>query len=83
MFTALLALTVTIHGQAVTLPPIGTPAYSASCVITRAAEDDVRAFCPEDGVTYRYDFDGQPEMARFPHRFPDRAAGWVVSEDAR
>jgi hypothetical protein len=68
------------HGT-LTLPDIGTPAYSASCTITHAWEDgSARATCTEDGATYSYDPDGSPTI-NGRTRIPARDAGWyeVVS----
>jgi hypothetical protein len=40
-------------------PIIGTPAYNASCTITREWEDhSAIAYCSEDGATYAFDADG-------------------------
>lgn len=73
-----LGITIITNGHAITLPDIGTPQYSASCQVTRNADDDVRARCREDGAVYRYDFDGSPHIERDHGRIPAWSAGWYV-----
>jgi hypothetical protein len=72
-------LTIVNNGRVATLPYIGTPDYSRTCVIVRNWDDDVLARCREDGAVYRYDFDGSPEIDRDYNRIPSWSAGWYVT----
>jgi hypothetical protein len=71
-----LGFTIITNGHTVTLPDIGNAQYTRSCQVTRNHEDDVLARCREDGVTYRYDFDGSPHIERDYGRIPAWSAGW-------
>jgi hypothetical protein len=61
------------HGRGtLTLPYIGTPAYSDSCTITHAWEDhSAIAYCTEDGATYHYDPDGDITTGKEPGWYAD------------
>lgn len=62
-------------GRTLTLPFIGTPAFSDSCSIYAAWEDgSALAFCSEDGTRWAHDPDGQsvPGIVSNPVREP----GW-------
>lgn len=60
-------------------PPIGTEEYSAGCIIEAAWEDgSAIAYCPEDGVRYVYDPDGQPVPGIADN--PVRGIGWYVQD---
>lgn len=63
-----------------TWPVIGTPAYSASCTITRSWEDgSAVAYCTEDGASYVFDPDGQ--IYQNSAGVPLYPAGWYPCED--
>jgi hypothetical protein len=61
------------HGRGtLTLPYIGTPAYSDSCTITHAWEDhSAIAYCTEDGATYHFDPDGDITSGKAPGWYAD------------
>lgn len=66
-----------------TLPPIGTSTYNAGCTIEAAYEDgSAVAYCPEDGVTYVYDADGNNPPGFVNYTGPRWDAGWYACVDA-
>ncbi len=83
LFAPLCLTSATAHHPAdLDLPPIGTIAYSQGCTVTHAWEDgSAIAECPEDGVMYAYDADGNNPPASVGYTGPRWDAGWYVVTD--